>query len=134
MVIVKIFGLQVMECSLYEISFSFLVNTDAPSSLSLTSSPSELTQQENSKVTLTCTANGGHPAPDVTIYRHGVRIASGKSTATLTITLTKSDNQVALVCKAMSAGITGQISSDEIKYNVQCTYICSSYIHDFRNL
>ena len=106
--------------------------TDAPSSLSLTSSPSELTQQENSPVTLTCTADGGHPAPDVTIYRHGVSRASGKSTAALTITLTKSDNQVALVCKATSAGITGQMSSNEIKYNVQCAYFVHSFcVHYF---
>ena len=106
-------------------------NTDAPSSLSLTSSPSDLTQQENSQVTLTCTADGGHPVPNVTIYRHGVRKASGKSTATLTITLTKSDNQVALVCKATSAGITGQMSSNEIKYNVQCesNYILYCFIY-----
>ena len=100
-------------------STSFLL-IDAPSSLSLTSSPSELTQQENSQVTLTCWAGGGHPDPDVTIYRRGTRIAIGKSTATLTITLTRADNQVALVCKATSAGITGQMSSNEIKYNVQC--------------
>ena len=105
---------------------------DAPSSLSLTSSPSELTQQENSQVTLTCTADGGHPAPDVTIYRHGVSRAAGKSTAALTITLTKSDNQVALVCKATSAGITGQMSSNEIKYNVQCAYFIHSFcVHYF---
>ena len=105
---------------------------DSPSSLSLTSSPSELTQQENSQVTLTCTADGGHPAPDVTIYRHGVSIASGKSSATLTITLTRSDNQVALVCKATSAGITGQMSSNEIKYNVQCAYFVHSFcVHYF---
>ena len=102
---------------------------DAPNTISLTSSPSELTQQENSQVALTCTADGGHPAPDVTIYRHGVSRAAGKSTASLTITLTKSDNQVALVCKGTSDGITGQMSSNEIKYNVQCAYLVDLILH-----
>ena len=89
----------------------------------MTSLPSALTQPENSLVTLTCKADGGHPDPDVTIYRDGVVKVSGKSTATLAIKLTKSDNQVAFVCKAKSAGITGQMTSNEIKYNVQCEYI-----------
>ena len=107
-----------------KLTFTFF--TDAPSRLSMTSSPSDLTQQATSQVTLTCTADGGHPAPDITIYRHGVSKASGKSTAALTITLTKPDNQVALVCKATSAGITGQMSANEIKYDVSCKLACVS--------
>ena len=71
-------------------------------------------------VTLTCTATGGYPAPNVFIYRGEKVVASGSKTTSLQRKLQKADNNAMYKCESATGGMSGVVLSNNIVYNVKC--------------
>ena len=116
-----------MSVDCYVLYMIYVMLTDPPTSVSIEMSPSN-SIPDDTEATITCTAHGGNPQPDLAIGRDGVGLMYSENTWSFQVQ--KEFNGFSFYCRASGGGIQeGKlVDSETLTLNVTCKY-AQIYIH-----